>query len=89
MSLPSFSPIVEKALRWSAKGHRDQTRKGSSTPYVAHPCAVALILQQFGFHDESIIAAALLHDIVEDTVHSLEELEREFSGEVAQYVAAM
>lgn len=89
MNLPSFSPIVEKALRWSAKGHCEQTRKGSNTPYIAHPCAVAMILQRFGFHDEMLLAAALLHDIVEDTTHTLEDIQGVFSVEVAQYVAAL
>ena len=63
-----LSPSLERALRWAAVGHRGQVRRGSDVPYVAHPMAVALILDRLGF-EEPVVVAGLLHDLVEDTDH--------------------
>lgn len=84
-----LSPIVEKAIRFSARSHREQRRKGSDLPYIVHPAAVASILQQAGFDDDHLLAAAWLHDTVEDTSATLEEIAREFPAEVAELVDAM
>ncbi len=77
--------LLEKALRMAACAHRNQTRKGSDTPYIYHPFAVGLLLQKYGYPTEWIIAG-LLHDTVEDTGMSLEELRREFGAEIAGLV---
>jgi len=84
-----FSPLVERALRLAARSHREHTRKGSDVPYITHPLSVALILSRAGIDDDKILAAALLHDAVEDTECSLEELGGEFPAEVADYVEAL
>lgn len=65
--------------------HRHQVRKGSDVPYISHPAMVALLLQRYGFEDE-IIAAGLLHDVVEDTPVTEEELAAEFGPHVAELV---
>lgn len=88
-SMPLFSPFVEQALRTAAFFHRHDVRKGSDTPYIAHPAAVAIILLRAGLTDDNLLAAALLHDVVEDTPCTLEDLAAEFPTEVVQYVAAL
>lgn len=83
------SPVVEQAIRLSAVAHKSQKRKASGIPYIAHPMSVCLILTQAGFHDEAILAAAVLHDVVEDTDMTFEQLADGFSEEVVQYVKEM
>lgn len=89
MSGRLFSPVVERALRVAARCHRHHRRKASDLPYLTHPAGVALILLRAGFGDEEILAAALLHDVVEDTDYSLEQMEAEFPAGVAEYVAVL
>jgi (p)ppGpp synthase/HD superfamily hydrolase len=57
--------LINNALIIAAKIHKDQTRKGTDIPYIVHPFEVALILQENGA-DEDMIAAGLLHDVLED-----------------------
>lgn len=84
-----FSPVVERALRVAAAAHHRQHRKGTVIPYITHPAAVALILLQGGFGDEHVLAAALLHDVVEDTEYSLAQLQTEFPSPIPEFVAAL
>jgi GTP pyrophosphokinase len=76
--------IVSRAYRMAAKAHVSQRRK-SGEPYIVHPLAVARIVAQLGL-DEITIAAALLHDAVEDTKVELDDLQRAFGSEVAMIV---
>lgn len=76
--------LVEKAYHKAAAAHADQLRQ-SGEPYITHPLAVAYILAQLEL-DLVTIAAALLHDVVEDTGVSLEEIRQEFGEEVALLV---
>lgn len=87
--MAEFSPLVERALRVAATFHLSQTRKGGSVPYITHPVAMALILQRFGFDEDVLIAAALLHDVVEDTPCTLDELATQFPPAVVEIVAAL
>ncbi len=82
---PSLSLDFERALRFAAVGHRDQARKGSGVPYIEHPMAVALILDRAGF-DESVVIAGLLHDLVEDTAVTLDQVHDQFGAAVAGIV---
>ena len=75
----------EQALRLAASGHREQERRGSRVPYVAHPFAVAAIVERAG-GDEATVIAALLHDLVEDTAIPLEAIRHQFGDEVAATV---
>lgn len=81
-----LSDRLERALRRAAEWHRPQTRKGSTTPYIEHPFAVAWILDRAGFA-EDVLIAGLLHDAVEDTDATLQEIGEEFGAEVAAIVA--
>ncbi len=89
MSGSLFSPLVERALRIAAQAHRQHHRKGSDLPYITHPAHVALILLRAGIDEDEILAAALLHDVVEDTDHTLEMLAADFPPKVVQLVAAL
>ena len=81
-----LSDDYERALRRAAVGHRDQVRRGSGVPYVAHPVAVARLVERAGY-DEVTVIAALLHDLVEDTATTLGNIHDEFGAEVAAIVA--
>ncbi len=75
---------LEKAYRLADKAHAGQKRK-SGEPYIMHPLCVAIILAELEMDKETIIAG-LLHDVIEDTVVTREELEKEFSPEIALLV---
>ena len=82
---PNQEPkLIEKAYQLALKAHEGQMRK-SGEPYIHHPMAVATIVARQGL-DEVTIAAALLHDAVEDTKIELSYLEEEFGSEVALIV---
>lgn len=81
------SMLVHKAVEFAAIKHRDQRRKGSDTPYIVHPVEVALFLTECGC-DETCIAAGVLHDTLEDTETTYEELVEQFGEDVAKLVAA-
>jgi len=76
--------IIEKAYVTAAKAHSSQRRK-SGEPYITHPLAVAGVVASLGL-DHLSIAAALLHDAVEDTQIELSDIERSFGSEVAMIV---
>lgn len=78
-----------RALDFAARKHRDQRRKGSDAPpYINHPIAVARVLAESGGVEDPItLAGALLHDTVEDTETTLEEIEAAFGPEVRHVVA--
>jgi guanosine-3',5'-bis(diphosphate) 3'-pyrophosphohydrolase len=80
-----------RALSFAAEKHRDQRRKGSSkAPYINHPIEVARILAVHGgITDVAMLQAAALHDTIEDTDATAEELEREFGKEIAALVLEM
>jgi (p)ppGpp synthase/HD superfamily hydrolase len=76
---------MEEAMRFAAKAHHWQMRKGSGTPYFEHVVAVALILDRAGF-EEDVVVAGLLHDVVEDTATSFEDVAARFGTRVSQLV---
>lgn len=75
---------IEKAYKVAYEAHEGQKRK-SGEPYIIHPLCVAIILAELELDKESIIAG-LLHDVVEDTVMTSEDVEKEFGSEVALLV---
>ncbi len=81
-----LSPNLERALRWASLCHAGQVRKGSGAPYVEHVVAVAMIVDRVGF-DEDTVIAALLHDVVEDTDATLDDVRDRFGLAVAEVVA--
>ncbi|SDA67581.1 GTP pyrophosphokinase [Lachnospiraceae bacterium G11] len=76
--------LIEKAYRFADEAHKSQVRK-SGEPYIIHPLCVAITLADLEM-DKETIAAGLLHDVVEDTVLSEEDLKREFGDDVALLV---
>ena len=72
--------MIEKAYRIAREAHEGQFRK-SGEPYIIHPLSVALILADLELDKETIVAG-LLHDVVEDTVMTSEEIRKEFGDEV-------
>ncbi|MDX2096867.1 MAG: HD domain-containing protein [Leptolyngbyaceae cyanobacterium bins.59] len=77
-----------KALDFAARKHRDQRRKDvEASPYINHPIAIVhLLWNTAGVQDMTVIVGALLHDTVEDTDTTFEELTQEFGSEVAALV---
>jgi (p)ppGpp synthase/HD superfamily hydrolase len=83
----SFSPLVERAIAFAIRSHGGQERKGQpGVPYVVHPIHVGLLLARHGLRP-AVVAAGILHDVVEDGEATLEELARTFDREVASIVA--
>ncbi len=76
--------LIERAYQTAEHYHRGQTRK-SGDPYITHPLAVATILAELGM-TEPTLCAALLHDTVEDTSYTVEQLTADFGAEIAQMV---
>ena len=76
--------MIEKAYKVASEAHKDQKRK-SGEPYIIHPLCVAIILADLELDKETIVAG-LLHDAVEDTWMTYEEVEKEFGSEVALLV---
>lgn len=75
--------ILIKAAWFAAEKHKNQRRKNvEASPYINHPIKVAGILSDAGVEDEEVLAAALLHDTVEDTDTTPEELEENFSRRI-------
>lgn len=80
------SPLIETAGRFAREAHRGRRRHGDTE--FEHPLAVARLLHGAGRREE-VVAAGLLHDVVEDTDASLDELRERFGDPVAELVAAM
>jgi GTP pyrophosphokinase len=78
------SALLERAYKVAEKSHTGQTRH-SGEPYITHPLAVSQILADLGIGPVTI-AAALLHDTIEDTEYSMDQLRREFGDEIAMLV---
>ena len=76
--------IIKRAYEYAKDKHKDQLRR-SGEPYIIHPIQVAYILSTLGL-DHSTICAALLHDVIEDTDVTLEDIAKEFSPEIAEMV---
>ena len=77
--------IITKAFEFANKAHNG-TKRRSGEPYIMHPLAVArIVVNEIGLGSTSI-CAALLHDVVEDTDYTLEDIEREFNPKIASIV---
>jgi (p)ppGpp synthase/HD superfamily hydrolase len=82
------SPLLEEAYRFAAEAHAHQRSESDGGPYIRHPLAVARLVCEAGYDDE-VVAAALLHDTVEDTDVSEGEIRRRFGRPIADLVAAL
>jgi (p)ppGpp synthase/HD superfamily hydrolase len=82
------SPLTREALAFAADRHQGQTRDLDDTPFVTHPVEVACLLHEAGYSDD-VVAAGVLHDVLENTDAELDDLERRFGSRVAELVAAV
>jgi (p)ppGpp synthase/HD superfamily hydrolase len=84
-----YSYKVEQAIRAASILHQDQLRKGEvQIPYISHIIAITLIIRDYTT-DENTIVAALLHDTLEDSDYTVEEMKNDFGPEVAAIVVAV
>tara|TARA_B100001094_G_scaffold251890_1_gene249809 strand:+ start:183 stop:698 length:516 start_codon:yes stop_codon:yes gene_type:complete len=78
--------VVKKALEFATEAHKGQVRKYTGEPYIVHPIEVMGLVKQV-VDDPEMQAAALLHDVVEDTPVSIKEIKDEFGPRVAALVS--
>lgn len=77
--------LVERAIEFAAHAHRKQVRKGTKIPYISHPFAVGMMLQRAGCPEE-VVAAGILHDTLEDTSATSDQLLKKFGPVVLEIV---
>ena len=81
------SSLLDRAIVFAVRAHRNVERKGKGFPYIVHPMeAVSIVATMTS--DQELLAAAALHDVVEDTDTTVDELRREFGERVARLVEA-
>ena len=83
--MEEIKSIVEKAINFATAAHQGQTRKYDNEPYIVHPIAVSKMVADMT-NDPEMIAAAVLHDVVEDTEVTGEEIHKLFGDRVAELV---
>jgi len=88
MEIDSQAKVIRKALQFAEERHEGQVRKGSGSPYIHHPLMVSYFAGMFkkSKHNYKLIAAAILHDTIEDTETTPEELTKEFGPMIAGLV---
>lgn len=79
--------MIQTAIRFAIKAHAGQCRKGTTLPYIEHPMHVGLLLAQAGVRD-SVVVAGLLHDTLEDTKYTEDDISCRFGEEVLELVKA-
>lgn len=86
MMLGNGNMLLDKAIGFATRAHSGQMRKGTSTPYILHPLETAIICATIT-DDEEVLSAAALHDTVEDTGATVDQIDAEFGPRVAALVA--
>jgi guanosine-3',5'-bis(diphosphate) 3'-pyrophosphohydrolase len=82
--------LVFDAAAFAARAHKNPFRRDGETPYFSHPVRVCLVVRHlFGFDDPQMLAAALLHDTVEDSTTNCDDLIERFGSSVAGWLAAL
>ncbi|HRJ20611.1 MAG TPA: HD domain-containing protein [Bryobacteraceae bacterium] len=84
--MPQPTPLIFRAIEFAAAAHAGQYRKGTPVPYIVHPLNAARMLLMAGC-EEHVAAAAVLHDVIEDTHVSFEDVKAHFGERVAELVA--
>ena len=82
------SPLIRAALDFAADCHEGQLSDQGDAPFVAHPVEVACLLHEAGYSD-AVVAAGVLHDVLENTGAQPDDLERRFGPEVTELVEAV
>ena len=77
--------MLDEVLKFATKAHGSQKRKYTGEPYIVHPIAVSEIVKTVP-HTDEMVAAALRHDVVEDTPVTIQEIETKFGSKVAELV---
>jgi guanosine-3',5'-bis(diphosphate) 3'-pyrophosphohydrolase len=81
---------LQEAVAFAARAHQGQRRKDGATPYVSHVFRVCLVVRDlFDVADRRVLAAAVLHDTIEDTTADHDDLAERFGPDVADWVAAL
>lgn len=78
--------MIDEAIRFAAKAHKDMVRKGNGQPYIFHPLEVLGLVSLMTLDDE-VLCAAILHDTVEDTDTTIRDIREQFGERVAAMVA--
>jgi (p)ppGpp synthase/HD superfamily hydrolase len=89
--LPNFAaemPLTRKAIRFAGRLHRGQRRASDQAPFILHPIEVALSLSTFGCPDW-VVAAGVLHDVIEDTDAAIEQIGHDFGPSIADLVSSL
>ena len=79
------SSIVDKAITFAVNAHQNVVRKGTNLPYIVHPIEAVAIAATIT-DDQELLAAAALHDVIEDTTYTAEDIEKEFNKRIAELV---
>jgi (p)ppGpp synthase/HD superfamily hydrolase len=88
LSFGDHLPLTQTAIEFASERHAGQQRRADAAPFVLHPIEAAAILERAGYPDH-VVAAAVLHDVLEDTEAERSELEERFGPEVAELVATV
>ena len=80
--------LIDRAIAFAVKAHKGIARKGTNVPYIAHPMEAMTIVSTIT-DDQELMAAAMLHDVVEDTAASLDDIRNEFGSRVADIVTQL
>lgn len=81
--------LVDRAKLFATKCHEGQFRKDGVTPYITHPATVVGFLKRIGINDEDTLAAAWLHDVIEDCHITQEHLSKEFNDKISHIVSQL
>src|SRR3954453_1362850 len=88
LSFDDHLPLTQAAVEFARARHAGQRRRADEAPFVVHPIEAASILERAGYPD-TVVAAAVLHDVLEDTEAERSDLEERFGPEVAELVATV
>ena len=87
MNSPLNTDLLDRAIMFATKAHHGTERRGKKFPYIVHPLEAMVIVATIT-NDQEMLAAAVLHDTIEDTTVTYDDLEREFGHRVAELVAS-
>lgn len=83
-----ISTKTTEAIAFALSAHEGQLRKGDNRPYIIHPLSVGFILQGAGY-SEDVVIAGILHDVIEDTKYTKEDISEKFGSKVADLVVGV
>src|SRR3712207_6362189 len=81
-------PLTCRAVAYAADRHEGQRRDSDAAPFILHPIEVAVLLRNRGY-DDGVVAAAVLHDAIEETDATIEDLRERFGSRICALVSAL